>query len=162
MEESAEQLEGKLNDMKTENEEEKLEMEQKILNVKDDLGKKIVKSSDDLCAAFNTKLEDSVNSLNAAMDEKIDTKLIDIKTNLDEMEKNVIDALESEKGDREKMADDTKMAFEEEKMLRAQDIGIIRLLSLLFLDANILEVVCCATHHSFSFQCSFLIIIVFL
>ena len=47
---------------------------------------------------------------------------------MDEMEKNVADALESEKSDREKLADDTKMALEEEKMLRAQDIGIIRLL----------------------------------
>ena len=47
---------------------------------------------------------------------------------MDEMEKNVADALETEKSDREKLADDTKMALEEEKMLRAQDIGIIRLL----------------------------------
>jgi hypothetical protein len=45
---------------------------------------------------------------------------------MDEMEKNVADALENEKTDREKLADDTKMALEEEKMLRAQDIGIIR------------------------------------
>ena len=77
---------------------------------------------------YDEKLDKNLENLSNQIGEKLDNKLIDVKLGMDEMEKNVADALENEKADREKLAGDTKMALEEEKMLRAQDIGIIRLI----------------------------------
>ena len=128
IEESASQLDGRISEIKTENEEVKGIMSQGLANVKDELGRKIQESANDLSSKYDEKLDNNTQNICNIIDEKIDHKLVDIKMGMDEMEKNVADALENEKTDREKLADDTKMALEEEKMLRAQDIGIIRLL----------------------------------
>ena len=128
IEDSANQLDSRIGEIKAENEEEKGKINQSLANIKDELVRKIQDSADDLSSKYDEKLDKKTQYLCNLIDEKVDNKLMDIKMGMDEMEKNVADALESEKADREKLAGDTKMALEEEKMLRAQDIGIIRLL----------------------------------
>ena len=128
IEDSTNQLEGKLDEIKTENDEEKGRTNQNFINVRDELGRKIKESADNLSSKCDEKLEQNTQGLSDLIDGKIENLLTGIKTDMDEMEKNVADALENEKLNREKLGDDTKMALEEEKMLRAQDIGIIRLL----------------------------------
>ena len=49
-----------------------------------------------------------------------------LKGNLDEMERNVNDLMNKEMKEREKLEADMKMALEEEKMLRGQDMGILK------------------------------------
>ena len=128
MEDNTNQLEGKLVDMKTENDEEKGKINQNFINIRDELGSKINASADNLASKYDEKLEQNAQGLRDLIDGKLEGQLTEVKTVMDEIEKNVADALENEKSQREKLGDDTKMALEEEKMLRAQDIGIIRLL----------------------------------
>lgn len=132
LEESASQIDGKINKVKSEAEEAKEAIRQGLANIKDELGRKILESANDLSSKYDEKLDKSAETLSNQIEEKLENKLLDVKMGMDEMEKNVADALETEKSDREKLADDTKMALEEEKMLRAQDIGIIRLICFTF------------------------------
>lgn len=132
MEDSASQLDGKINEIKAEAEDTQAAIKQGLANIKDELGRKILDSANDLSSKYDEKLDKSAQTISNQIDQKLENKFLDVKMGMDEMEKNVADALETEKSDREKLADDTKMALEEEKMLRAQDIGIIRLLCFTF------------------------------
>ena len=122
------QLDGKFDEIKANEEDAKEALSQGLSKLEDKLGKKILDSTNDLSLKYDEKLDKNLENLSNQIGEKLDNKLIDVKLGMDEMEKNVADALENEKADREKLAGDTKMALEEEKMLRAQDIGIIRLI----------------------------------
>ena len=132
IEDSAIQLDAKIDELKTDSIDTKEVINQGLANVADDLGRKILESADQMDLRCDEKLEKNSEILKKLMDESIENKLGDVKATMDELEKNVADALETEKNDREKLAEDTKMAFEEEKMLRAQDIGIIRSLEYIF------------------------------
>merc|ERR1719414_2280385 len=68
----------------------------------------------------------AVDDATAALNDQIDAKVDELKGNLDEMELNVADLINKERSDREKLEADTKMALEEEKMLRGQDVGILK------------------------------------
>ena len=129
IEDSAIQLDGQISEINAKTEDGQEKLNQGLANVKDELGRKILDSANDLSLKYDEKLDNNAQLLNKQFEEKLDNKLLDVKMGLDEIEKNIADALENEKVGREKLADDTKMALEEEKMLRAQDIGIIRLKS---------------------------------
>ena len=128
LEENVIQLDGKIDQIKADSDDAKEAMNQGLSDLEDKLGKKILDSTNDLSSKYDEKLDKNLANLSNQIEEKLDNKLLDLKSGIDEMEKNVADALENEKADREKLAGDTKMALEEEKMLRAQDIGIIRLI----------------------------------
>ena len=130
-------------------------MNQGLANIADDLGRKILESANQIDSRCDEKLEKNSDVLKKQIDENIENKLGDVKITMDELEKNVADALETEKNDREKLAEDTKMAFEEEKMLRAQDIGIIRSLEYIFHHPCIFFGLILVDHKLFSYLTSF-------
>ena len=149
------QLDAKIDEIKTDAIDTKEILNQGLANVADDLGRKILESANQIDSRCDEKLEKNSDILKKQIDENIEKKLGDVKITMDELEKNVADALETEKNDREKLAEDTKMAFEEEKMLRAQDIGIIRSLEYFFRHPCIFFGLKLVYHTLFSFLSSF-------
>merc|ERR1712029_1022684 len=100
--------------------------DEKVKNLRDEMTGKIQQSSNDLQDKMRGEVEAAKEDVSKVLNEKIDAEVDGLKGNLDEMERNVGDLLNKERGDREKGDADLKMALEEEKMLRAQDTEILK------------------------------------
>ena len=110
LEDSVLQLDGKFDEIKANEEDAKEALSHGLSELEDKLGKKILDSTNDLSLKYDEKLDKNLENLSNQIGEKLDNKLIDVKLGMDEMEKNVADALENEKADREKL-DDYKMLY---------------------------------------------------
>ena len=98
----------------------------KLKDIKDEILKRIDRDKEDTEAKIQRDIDAAKDDLAKELSEKMQINVDELKGNMDEMEKNVADLLNKERSDREKLEADMKMAVEEEKMLRGQDIGILK------------------------------------